>query len=43
MWECGLSYWSRYLKTSVYTKTDSSLIVYILFVDSRLKIAMNRL
>jgi hypothetical protein len=30
-------------KTSVWEKIDSSLTVYILFEDSRLKVAMNRL
>jgi hypothetical protein len=37
--DCKLSYWSD----SEYRKMDSSLIVYILFGDSRLKIAMNTL
>jgi hypothetical protein len=33
---------SDYFKTSVYRKTDSSIIVYILFGDSKLKLAMNK-
>jgi hypothetical protein len=40
---CKLSCQSDYFETSVLGKSDLSLIVHILFENSRLKIAMKRL
>jgi hypothetical protein len=39
---CKLSCQCDYFETSVWGKIDSSLIVYILFKDSKLKIAVNK-